>query len=96
MWLIVESEGIEIGDAVETVGQSMEQELFSAQVWGMHFVRRKGCILYRLRRGLTTMPRLYSRRQLRLLTDKGKVRPGEIVHATPKWSGDGERLDVDF
>ncbi len=51
MWLRVQPDGIDIGDAIETTGLAMERELFVAQVWGMYYVRRKGCILYRLRRG---------------------------------------------
>ena len=50
MWRSVRSDGIDIGDMVETTGVGFERELFVAQVWGMHFVTRKGCILYRLRR----------------------------------------------
>ena len=58
MWLKVKSDGIDIGDLVETTGIGMERELFVAQVWGMYFVSRKGCILYRLRRADTKVPQL--------------------------------------
>jgi hypothetical protein len=92
MWLKVKSEGIDIGDAVETTGTSMERDLFVAQVWGMYYVRRKGCILYRLRRSETTVPNLYPASHLRALTDKSTVRPGDTKHPAPKWSGSGDRI----
>ncbi len=92
MWLTVDSDGIDIGDTVETTGPSMERELFVAQVWGMYYVRRKGCILYRLKRGDTKIPKLMPASQLRLLTEKQTVRPGETTHPTPKWSGDGDLI----
>lgn len=91
MWLKVDSDGIDIGDAIETTGLSLERELFVAQVWGMYYIRRKGCILYRLRRGDSTVPQLYPASHLRLLTDKAVVREGEIPHPEPKWSGQGDR-----
>ena len=92
MWLKVKPDGIDIGDRVETVGLGLERELFVAQVWGMYFVRRKGCILYRLRRGATKIPNLYSAGQLRLLTDKSTIRPGDTSHPVPKWSGAADGL----
>ena len=92
MWLKVDADGFDIGDRVETTGLAMEQELFVARIWGMYYVRRKGCILYRLRKGSTTVPQLYSARQLRLLEDKSVVREGDTVHPQPKWSGGGETL----
>jgi hypothetical protein len=96
MWLKVKSDGIDIGDAVETIGLGLERELFVAQVWGMYFVRRKGCILYRLKRGMTKVPRLFSASQLRLLTDKSTIRPGRSNHPAPKWSGTSEdRLELE-
>lgn len=88
MWLTVKHEGIDIGDTVETTGTSMERELFVARVWGMHYVRRKGCILYRLRRNNTTVPNLFLAQNLRLLTDKSTIREGDTVHPAPRWSGD--------
>ncbi len=97
MWLKVKYEGIDIGDEVETVGLGLERELFVGHVWGMHYVRRKGRILYRLRRGETLVPRLYPSEQLRLLVDKATVRQGEVEHPAPKWSGQGDKLtDIDL
>lgn len=96
MWLEIKTEGLDIGDAVETVGTSMERELFVAEIWGMHFVRRKGRILYRLRRGSVTVPNLYSFQQLRLVSSKESVRSGDTVHPQPKWRGKGETLAGDF
>ena len=93
MWLSVKSDGIDIGDLVETVGVGLERELFVAQVWGMHFVRRKGCILYRLRRRDTLVPNLFHAKQLRLLTDKSRVRAGEITHPAPKWHGQADSIE---
>jgi hypothetical protein len=92
MWLRVKSDGIDIGDTVETTGAALERDLFIAQVWGMYYVRRKGCILYRLRRGETTIPHLFVASDLRLLTEKSTVRPGETTHPAPKWSGTGDRI----
>ncbi|QDT06508.1 hypothetical protein K227x_49180 [Rubripirellula lacrimiformis] len=93
LWLTVQPDGIDIGDEVETIGLGMERELFIATVYGMYYVRRKGRILYRLRRGDQLVPRLYSAGQMRLLTVKDTVRPGEIPHPTPKWSGQGEKIE---
>ncbi|MFK8111724.1 MAG: hypothetical protein AB8B91_05965 [Rubripirellula sp.] len=96
LWLKVKTDGIDIGDQVETLGVAMERELFVAEVWGMYFVRRKGCILYRLRRGSTMVPRLYTCQQLRLLSTKTSVRPSETIHPTPKWHGESETLKADL
>lgn len=93
MWLPIKAEGFDIGDSVETTGVGLERELFVAQIWGMHFVRRKGCILYRLRRRESLVPQLFHAAQLRLLTDKSRVRPSEITHPEPKWNGQGERFE---
>ena len=97
MWLSVKSDGIDIGDQVETVGAGLERELFVAEVWGMHFVRRKGRILYRLRRADSIVPRLYTNDQLRLLTDKSTVRQGDFEFPEPRWKGSNEEaIDVDL
>jgi hypothetical protein len=88
MWLKVKAEGIDIGDNVETTGGALERDLFIARVWGMYYVRRKGCILYRLRRGESNIPQLFTASNLRLLTEKATVRQGETNHPAPKWSGD--------
>lgn len=93
MWLPVRSDGIDIGDTVETTGVGLESELFIAQIWGMHFVRRKGCILYRLRRRDKLVSNLFHAGQLRQLTDKSSIRPGEITHPEPKWNGEGDRIE---
>ena len=57
MWLKVATDGIDVGDKVETIGVGLEREQFVAEVLGMYFVTRKGCILYRLRRGDSIVPR---------------------------------------
>jgi hypothetical protein len=96
MWLKVKHDGIDVGDTVETIGAGLERELFVAQVWGMYFVHRKGCILYRLRRGDIKVPRLYSASQLRLLTDKTILRPQDTQYPVPTWNGAvAERLPLD-
>lgn len=92
MWLKVSYEGIDIGDKVETIGVGMERELFVGQVWGMHYVRRKGRILYRIRRGETRVPRLFAAEQLRLLTDKSKIREGTMRHPEPRWTGKADTI----
>jgi len=96
MWLKVKADGIDIGDVVETTGLGLERELFVAQIWGMYYVARKGCILYRLRRGSTRVPQLYTAGQMRLITDKTTLKPGDTIHPEPKWSGTAEdRLGLD-
>jgi hypothetical protein len=49
--------------------------------------------LYRLRRRDTLVPNLFHARQLRLLTDKTKVRAGEIIHPEPKWHGQSDPIE---
>jgi hypothetical protein len=90
MWLAVKTEGIEIGDRVETVGVGFERDRFVATVWGMYYVTRKGCILYRLRRGDQVIPSLFAGDQIRLLDDKSSVRPGNTKYKPPQWDGSGE------
>ena len=94
LWLKVQSDGLDIGDEVETIGVGLERELFVGEIFGMYYVRRKGCILYRLRRAGNLVPRLYTASQMRLLTDKSRVRQGEIEHPTPSWNGQGERIEL--
>lgn len=93
MWLKLHSDGIDVGDKVETIGLGMEREQFIGEVWGMYYVSRKGRILYRLRRGDNIIPRLYTSEQLRLLTDKTKIEPGNIQHPSPRWHGQGETIE---
>lgn len=93
MWLKLDSDGIDVGDNVETIGVGMEREQFVAEVVGMYYVTRKGCILYRLRRGDSIFPQLFTSAHLRLLTDKSTVRPGEIEHPSPQWHGSGETIE---
>ncbi|TWT64683.1 hypothetical protein [Allorhodopirellula solitaria] len=92
MWLPITAEGLDIGDEVETLGVGMERDLFVGVITGMYYVRRKGRILYRLRRAEQTQRRLYLREHLRLLSEKQVVRPGEIEHPTPTWNGSGDRI----
>ncbi len=92
MWRSVRWEGIDIGDQVETIGVGMERDRFVASVWGMYFVQRKGCILYRLRRGQQIAPQLYAADHLRQLTDKTRVKPATTRYRAPKWDGSGETI----
>lgn len=92
IWVRVKSEGIDVGDLVETTGVRMRRELFVGRVDNMQFVLHKGCILYTLRRGAVVVPGFYEARELRLLTNKLRVVPTNVKHPTPKWNGDGERL----
>ncbi len=95
MWLKVKSEGIDVGDLVETVGVGLERERFVAQVWGVYYVSRKGRILYRLKRVDQDVPRLYTADQLKLLTDKSKIEVRDGAHPQPRWTGEaGERLKI--
>ncbi len=93
MWLKIDHEGLDIGDLVETIGIGMQRELFVAEIWGMHYIRRKGRILYRLRRGQAKIPRLYASHQMKLLTDKSSVREGDVQHPVPRWNGQGETIE---
>ena len=93
MWLSVRTEGIEIGDQVETIGIGLERDRYVARVWGMYYIQRKGCILYRLRRGQQMVPNLMPSEHLRLITDKSSVRPGTTSYRSPKWTGQGATLD---
>ncbi len=92
MWLSIRIEEFEIGDQVETKGVGLERERFVATVWGMYYVQRKGCILYRLRRGEQLVPKLFAGDQLRLLTNKTTVRPPTTRYRAPNWNGEGETV----
>lgn len=83
MWLPVRSEGIEIGDQVETKGVGLEREQFVATVWGMYYVQRKGCILYRLRRVDQVVPKLFAGEHLRCLTEKTSLKPSTSRYRQP-------------
>lgn len=98
LWLKVAAEGLDIGDQVETIGVGMERELFTAKICGMYFVRRKGRLLYRVCRLGKPVPRLYLADELRLLTNKDRVRPSVGRHPAPQWKGEspaGERWKLD-
>lgn len=85
MWTAVKHEGLDIGDEVETTGLGLERERFVARIWGMHFSRRHGQILYRLRSGDgSAVDRLYAREHLLTLTEKRRVKPGDTVYPVPK------------
>jgi hypothetical protein len=87
MWSKVGSDGIDIGDEVETTGMLLERELFVATVWGMYYVARKGCILYRLKKSDMPVPRLYAAKDLRLLTRKDVVGERTFDYRPPTWNG---------
>ena len=87
MWNSVRYEGIDMGDMVETTGLGMERDQFVAQIWGMHYVTRKGKILYRLRRRDQNVPNLFHAGQLRVLSNKAKVRDNDVAYPEPQWSG---------
>ena len=93
MWLAVKDEGIDIGDPVEVIGIGMERDLFVARIWGMHFIRRKGRIVYRLRRSDQIVPQLYVRDHLKLLTEKSEIRESDIPYPQPKWTGDQDNVE---
>ncbi|MEM1067758.1 MAG: hypothetical protein AAGG48_18505 [Planctomycetota bacterium] len=92
LWRKVETDGIDIGDQVETIGVGMERELFVARIWGMYFVQQKGRILYRLKRSDKPVPGLFPADQLKLITDKTSLRRGDMEHPKPKWDGSGKLL----
>ena len=90
MWLKVTDDGIDIDDEVETIGTGLQRELFVATIWGMYYVARKGCILYRLKRGEMPVPRLYAAKDLRLLSDKEQIRERTFDYRAPTWDGSGD------
>lgn len=92
LWVPVASDGLDIGDLVETTGIGMARELFVARIHGMRFVSYEGCILYSLRRHDRVMPARYHGSELRLLTNKARIREQGIIHPIPIWNGQGERL----
>ena len=73
MWIKVAYEGIDIGDRIETIGLGFEQDRFVAEVCGMHFIRRKGRIAYRLRRGEQQVPHLFTAEKMKVLTEKHRL-----------------------
>ena len=83
MWLKVDHEGIDVGDQVETIGYGLEREKFVAEVWGMHFLRRKGRILYRLRRGDRVFRDLYIADHLKVLSNKYRLKEPTYDHPVP-------------
>ena len=60
MWLKVREEGIDVGDQVETIGLGLERERFVAKLWGIYYLRRKGRIVYRLKRSDQQFANLYT------------------------------------
>ncbi|MEM6979597.1 MAG: hypothetical protein AAF539_07985, partial [Planctomycetota bacterium] len=62
---------------------------------GMYFVRRKGRILYRIQKVQQDAPKLFLREHFKALTNKQKVRNGEIEHPTPSWNGAGQSIALD-
>lgn len=90
LWLPIQMEGVDVLDQVETIGLGLERDRFVGQVMGMYYVRRKGRILYRLRRGDQVIRRLYPRDQIRLITEKRTVQPGSIEHPAPRCSTPGD------
>jgi hypothetical protein len=91
MWLKVREEGIDVGDQVETIGVGLERDRFVAQVWGMYYLRRKGRMVYRLRRGEQEAPRLYTSDELKSLTDKSKIEAREGIYPSPQWKGETDQ-----
>jgi len=95
LWLAVQSEGLDIGDPVETVGPSLERELFVGEISGVYYVRRKGRMLYRLRRAGRMVNKLYLKEHLRLLCDKDRIRRSDYQHPTPGWNGAGAAIPLE-
>jgi len=91
MWLKVREEGIDVGDQVETIGVGLERDRFVAQVWGIYYLRRKGRMVYRLRRGEQEVPRLYTSDELKSLTDKSKIEAREGIYPSPQWKGETDQ-----
>jgi hypothetical protein len=85
LWLPVRGEGFDIGDRVETTGVGLSQELFVSEITGMVFDDSAGEIRYQLAR-TPISGKLYSAANLRLLSDKTKLRQGDTIHPMPKWN----------
>jgi len=85
LWLPVVAEGFDIGDRIETIGVGMSQELFVSEVVAMVYDQRAGQIRYQLAR-TPTSNQLYEAANLRLLSDKTKLRPGDTIHPEPRWN----------
>ncbi len=92
MWIKVDVDGFDVGDAVETIGRGLERELFIGEISGMYFLKRKGRMAYRLRRAGNLVPGLFLADQMRLLNDKARIQEGNVKHPAPKWNGQGERI----
>jgi hypothetical protein len=90
MWLPITAEGIDIGDSVETIGVGLREELFVSEVIGMFYFQRDRRIQYQLARNPTS-GKLYLAEQLRLLTHKAELRPGDTVHPEPRWNDAARR-----
>lgn len=89
MWLKIKYEGIDIGDEVEVIGFALEREKFVARIWGMHYVRVKGQIFYRLKMvDGSAVTRLYVRDELRVLTDKTQLKESDTEYREPRSMGD--------
>lgn len=88
MWLKVKTDGLDVDDRVEVTGNGMERERFTASIWGMYYVRRKGRMFYRLRNADgSEVQQLYLSDHLKLLDDKSRVREGNTTFPEPKWLG---------
>jgi hypothetical protein len=90
LWLPVASEGLDIGDRVETIGVGMQQELFVSVITDMFYHQGERRISYSLASELRS-DRLYHADQLRLLTDKTQLRPADTAYPPPKWNAEARR-----
>ncbi len=71
LWLPLSWEGFNIGDHVETIGLSLQRELFLARIVEMHYERYKNRIVYRLKRRSHTIPRNFTAHEIRLCRARG-------------------------
>lgn len=89
LWLPVVSEGIDIGDQVETIGVGLQVELLVSEVIGMYYSMRERRIEYQLA-AHPVSERLYTADQLRLLSDKQELHPSDTFVRIPEIGADDD------
>lgn len=89
LWLPVVSDGIDIGDRVETIGVGLQVELLVSEVIGMFYSIRDRRIQYQLACHPAS-ERLYTADQLRLLSEKQELHPSDTFVRIPEITTDDD------
>lgn len=93
MWLPLRYEGFDVGDRVEVSGLGMVRQAMIARIVEMRFSQRDQQIQYTLQWSDAIQPRSYVAEEMRLLTQKVKLRQGTMGHPAPQWQrADDESL----